>query len=206
LYANCFLSSGALQFLNWHESQCIWGGWLNPQWFGDSFDIVKRYFVENLKQIGYHVIVDPMFTGKWNGDKNRFYHFLGASALGQMYDGKTALLLDPDTGIGKKETKRHVTINTIASHLKTHEIVFSFDQSFSRVGSAADKMKEKLSELEATGNVGFYYDSHARFLFAANTVTNLNAVEQQLILSGLPENRLLDCGTQNKTDLNCLNN
>jgi len=163
---------------------------MNPQWFGDSFDIVKRYFVENLKTVGYHVVVDPMLTGEWNGVEDRFYHFLGVSPLGQLYDGRTALLLDPDTGIGKKETKRHVTITTIAAHLKNYEIVFSFDQSFSRGGNATDKMKEKLGKLEATGNVGFYYDSHARFLFAANTVESLNTVEQQLILSGLPENRL----------------
>ena len=51
-------------------------------------------------------------------------------------------------------------------------------------------MKEKLGWLEETGNVGFYYDSHARFLFAANSSENLNAVEQQLLSSGLPASRL----------------
>jgi len=79
----------------------------------------------------------------------------------------------------------------IASHLQNYEIVFSFDQSFSRGGNVSDKLRKKLHALEATGNVGFYYDSHARFLFAANVVTNLNAVEHQLISTGLPENRLL---------------
>jgi len=164
---------------------------MNPQWFGDSFDIVKRYFIESLKTIGYHVVVDPMLTAEWNGCEERFFHFLGASPLGQATNEKTALLLDPDTGIGNKETAKHVTIATIASHLKNYEIVFSFDQSFSRGGNASDKLTEKLRALEATGNVGFYYDSHARFLFAANEVAHLNAVEHQLISTGLPENRLL---------------
>jgi hypothetical protein len=75
---------------------------MNPQWFGDSFDIVKKYFVENLKEIGYHVVVDPLLTGEWNGFEQKFYHFLGASLLREPYSEKSALLLDPDTGIGKK--------------------------------------------------------------------------------------------------------
>ena len=104
---------------------------------------------------------------------------------------KLALLIDPDTGIGKKRTKQHVTIAIIATHLQNHEIVFSFDHSFSRAGSTTEKMKEKLGWLEETGNVGFYYDSHARFLFAANSSENLKAVEQQLLSSGLPASRLL---------------
>ena len=61
---------------------------MNPQWFGDSYDIVKRYFIENLKAIGYHVVVDPMLTGGWNGLEENFYHFLGASPLGQASSKK----------------------------------------------------------------------------------------------------------------------
>jgi hypothetical protein len=79
----------------------------------------------------------------------------------------------------------------IASHLQNHEIVFTFDQSFSRVGSATVKIKEKLGWLKKTGNFGFYYDSHARFLFAAIFLEHLNTEEQKLLSSGLPANRLL---------------
>jgi hypothetical protein len=164
---------------------------MNPQWFGDSFDIVKRYFVENLRAIGYHVVVDPMFMGEWNRLEQKFYHLLGASPLGESSSNKSALLLDPDIGIGKKKTKQHVTIEVIASHLRNYEVVFSFDQSFSRAGSATEKIREKLGRLKETGNFGFYYDSHARFLFAANALENLNEVEQQLLSSGLPASRLL---------------
>jgi len=38
---------------------------MNRKWLGDSFDIVKRFFLENLRTLGYHVVVDPMFTGEW---------------------------------------------------------------------------------------------------------------------------------------------
>ena len=34
-------------------------------WFGDSYDIVKRFFVEVLSGLGYAVYVDPMPTGDW---------------------------------------------------------------------------------------------------------------------------------------------
>lgn len=164
---------------------------MNPQWFGDSFDIVKRFFVENLKEIGYRVVVDPMLTGEWNGLEHGFYRFLKAYPLTEKSSSKSALLLDPDTGIGKKKSKQHATIKCIADHLLHHDIVFSFDQSFSRGGSASGKIREKLVLLQKTGNYGFYYDSHARFLFAAKSIRALSEVEQRLLASGLPANRLV---------------
>jgi len=166
---------------------------MNPEWFGDSYDIVKRFFVENLQSIEYSVVVDPMLTGKWDSleDEKKFYRFLRALPLGAAGGGKTALLLDPDTGIGQRRTKRHVTIAIIASHLRDHEIVFAYDQSFSRARDATVEMKEKMAKLEEEGYTGFYYDSHAKFLFAARSDESLNAVEQQLLSTGLPESRLV---------------
>ncbi len=163
---------------------------MNPQWFGDSFDIVKRFFVENLNEIGYHVVVDPMLTGEWDGLEHKFYEFLKAHPLNVKSNKKTALLLDPDTGVGIKKTKQHVTIKCIAEQLSKHDVVFSFDQSFSRGGNATEKITEKLMLLKETGNYGFYYDSHARFLFAAKSIEILKEVEQQLLSSGLPASRL----------------
>ena len=68
---------------------------MNPQWFGDSFDIVKRFFIANIREMGYQVFVDPMFTGEWNGLENKFYDFLGAVPLESLAtsSGKTALFL-----------------------------------------------------------------------------------------------------------------
>lgn len=164
---------------------------MNPQWFGDSFDIVKRFFVENLNAIGYHVVVDPMLTGEWNGLEHEFYQFLKAYPLTEKSSSKSALLLDPDTGVGRKKSKQHVTIKCIADQLLHYDVVFSFDQSFPRGGKATDKIIEKLKLLQETGNHGFYYDSHARFLFAAKSIEILREVEQQLLASGLPSSRLL---------------
>ena len=120
---------------------------MNSKWFGDSFDIVKRFFIGNIREMGYQVFVAPMFTGEWNGLENKFYDFLGASPLESLAtpNGKTALLLDPDTGIGLNPTKQHVTVRMIVNYLQEHEIVFSFDQSFSRGGDALEQMDKKLS-------------------------------------------------------------
>ncbi|NOX33419.1 MAG: hypothetical protein GXP56_06725 [Deltaproteobacteria bacterium] len=164
---------------------------MNPQWFGDSYDIVKRFFIEQLNAAGYQVLVDPMLTGEWNELKTDFYRFLKASPLTEKSTRKSALLLDPDIGIGKKKTKQHITIGDIADHLLRHEVVFSFDQSFSRVGNATEKIQEKLMLLKKTGNYGFYYDSHARFLFAAKSSEILYEVEQQILSSGLPSKRIV---------------
>jgi hypothetical protein len=167
---------------------------MNSQWFGDSFDIVKRFFIGNIREMGYQVFVDPMFTGEWNGLENKFYDFLGAAPLESLATsrGKTALLLDPDTGIGLNPTKQHVTVRMIVNYLQEHEIVFSFDQSFSRGGDALKKMREKLSLLKKEGAAGFYYDSHARFLFSAKSPEVLANLKRHLVTAGLPEKRLIN--------------
>ena len=167
---------------------------MNSKYFGDSFDIVKRFFVGNIREMGYQVFVDPMFTDEWNGLENKFYDFVGAAPLKSLAtsSGRTALLLDPDTGIAPKPTKQHVTVGMIVNYLQEHEIVFSFDQSFSRGGKALEQMGKKLSLLKKEGAAGFYYDSHARFLFSAKSPEVLANLEHHLVATGLPEKRFIN--------------
>jgi hypothetical protein len=82
---------------------------LNPRWFGDSFDIVKRFFIKILKDAGYEVYVEPMFTGDWEDNEHRFISFIGVNE-GTPTSHKSALFIDPDTGIGNRTTSRHITI------------------------------------------------------------------------------------------------
>ena len=171
---------------------------MNYQWFGDSFDIVKRFFIGNIREMGYQVFVDPMFTDEWNGLENKFYDFLGAAPLPleslATSSGKTALLLDPDTGIGLNPTKQHVTVRMIVKYLQEHEIVFSFDKSFSHSSDALklEKIREKLSLLKKEGAAGFYYNSHACFLFSAKLPEVLANLKRHLVTAGLPEKRLIN--------------
>lgn len=166
---------------------------MNPQWFGDSYDIVKKFFVDALKEIGYEVYVEPMFTGDWKGAEQQFFEFLGAKRNDEYAEPhpKSALFVDPDTGIGKKASSKHVTISSIIKELRKYEIVFSFDQSFSRGISREAQMQEKLAALNELGGIGFYYRSHARFLFAAKNFKALNTLRDKLIEIGLPAARLV---------------
>lgn len=164
---------------------------MNPQWFGDSYDIVKRFFCEQLASLGYAMYVDPMLTGDWNGVEADFYRFLGVRHEQERQQPleRSALLIDPDTGISKP-SRRHVTLARILQLLETYEVVFVFDQSFSRNGKAEEQIQTKLSELQSLGAYGFYYDSHAKFLFASRDEEQIQAIQEHLLACGIPRTRL----------------
>ncbi|MDX1439105.1 MAG: hypothetical protein R3284_04300 [Rubricoccaceae bacterium] len=165
---------------------------MNPQWFGDSFDIVKRFFAEVLRELDYEIFVDPMSTGDWSELETRFLTFLGVQHIRDVKDTqRSALLLDPDTGIGKRETKKHTSIQRIITELGNHNIVFAFDQSFSRGRPSLPQMREKLEHVQSLGAFAFFYDSHARFLFASRSRQDLDSVVGQLIAVGLPSTRIV---------------
>lgn len=165
---------------------------MNEKWFGDSYDIVKRFFVEALRELGYVVLVDPMLTGNWSSINSSFLRFLKAEHIEDAaISGRTALLLDPDTGIGKKPSKRHTTLAAIAAKLYQHSVVFVFDQSFSRERDAVKQIQEKLEALRDLGAYGFYYDSHARFLFSSRSSGELKSIQDAFLELGLPRRRLV---------------
>lgn len=164
---------------------------MNPKWFGDSYDIVKRFFAQVIRHHGYEVYIDPMLTGAWNGSEDNLYNFFKMLPLDEYHGGESALFLDPDTGVGKNPSPQHTTIPAIAALLPEHELVFAFDQSFSRTGRASDKMREKLALLAEHGGTGFYFDSHARFLFASQNSERINKLRQAFLDTGLPETRFV---------------
>lgn len=166
---------------------------MNPDWFGDSYDIVKRFFINLLKENGYKVFVNPMFTGNYQGIEDSFYYLIGASKFDRnnISSKKIALFLDPDTGIGKRKTSKHVIMVDIIEELKQYDLVFSFDQSFSRNKIANVQMNEKLKPLSDKGLFGFYYNSHARFLFAGKYRNDMEVVISAILNSGLPKKRLI---------------
>jgi len=42
---------------------------VNTKYLGDSYDLVKRFFCRELKNLGYQVVADPMFTGSWTDEE-----------------------------------------------------------------------------------------------------------------------------------------
>ncbi len=164
---------------------------MNLKWFGDSYDIIKRFFIENLQELGYQIIINPMFTHDLDTLESEFYRFLKVDNEKKQYKSKSALFIDPDTGIGRKKTQKHITIDCIVKKLESYDLIFSFDQSFARNKDSNQQMKEKLELLKRKDSTGFFYDSHARFLFATKSVKILQSVEEQFLSTGLPKSRFL---------------
>lgn len=169
---------------------------MNPAYFGDSYDLVKRFFCGELRRLGYSVVVNPMLTGSWSGSEQQFYRLIGAlpDMPPRERTSPCALFLDPDTGVHQKASKKHISLHQLVLATSSHALVFSFDQSFSRQAKPGVAMREKLAAIEAEGCHGMYYDSHARFLFAAAQEEPLHELRTHLVSLGLPTSRLLKSG------------
>lgn len=163
---------------------------MNPKYFGDSYDIVKRFFCSELAVLGYKVVIRPMLTGSWEGKEPDFYRFIGADP-GPIDGSRVAVFFDPDTGVGERASVKHISLHELKMAAQQNRLAFSFDQSFSRQHVPFDVMKRKLSTLHASGSFGMYYDSHARFLFAASKPDPIEELKHHLHALGLPASRLI---------------
>ena len=164
---------------------------MNPAYLGDSYDVVKRFFCDMARSVGYVVYIDPMFTGAWTSRQRvTFLRFLGAREFdADPPKSPVDLLIDPDTGIRAKGGPSHTTFTTIANRCEQCALVFVFDQSFSRGQNAHEAMTSKLAALHSLGVRGVYYDSHARFLICSKSSTRTKRFQKVLIQAGPPPDR-----------------
>ncbi len=160
---------------------------------GDSYDLVKRFFILELQALGYAVAIDPMFTGDWMGREQDFHRLLGLLSNRPPKDKtlKHCLFLDPDTGLNERGGRQHASLARIAGEAQVNELVFAFDQSFSRQASPLEVMKQKINFLAQQGVHSVYYDSHARFLFAAQRATTLRRLIEHWVRVGMPRSRFI---------------
>ena len=95
---------------------------MNPMFLGDSYDLVKRFWCRELANLGYSVVVDPMFTGKWNGHEQEFLDLIGTNLAksSRVHVGKSALFLDPDTGVNSKGGPKHVSFERTSAVTSPH--------------------------------------------------------------------------------------
>ncbi|HEY2253788.1 MAG TPA: hypothetical protein VGH74_22090 [Planctomycetaceae bacterium] len=168
---------------------------MNPAFFGDSYDLVKRFFCGELSALGYSVVVDPMLTGVWGGAEREFYRLIGVApdASPGRSSNRTALFLDPDTGVRENAGSKHASFQRLADEASNHALVFAFDQSFSHHLDSMVVMKDKLAQIRALGCHAMYYNSHARFLFRGQQKDSLNELRDHLVSLGMPTTRLLEC-------------
>ncbi len=149
---------------------------MNPAYFGDCYDMAKRFFCDALRKLEYTVYIEPMLTGEWSGNEVTFYAFLGVKPVENH----------------KPQDSRTATLACVKQALWRHAIVFVYDQSFLRANARGreEQMASKLSDLELGGYSGFYYNSHACFLFASRCKCHLRLLQDHLRSLGLPDSRI----------------
>ena len=169
---------------------------MHEQYLGDSFDILKRFWVDLLSPIA-PMLAHSRFVP--NDLRPRFTHLTGA----EIYDGSNAmtsaysLLLDPHTGIplpdavNQKLRVSHAPIDFIGSLFGDPNLSFisCYDQARKRQAglSLLDQLNAKRTQLLTHDIHSFYYVSHAPFLFASPCSVTLNRVRHRLMDAGIPE-------------------
>lgn len=167
---------------------------MHADYFGDSYDVVKRFFCQELRALGYDIVADPMFTSGADATIEDYCHFLGVGLkeLKTTSDARRALFLDPDTGVRERRGPRHVTLSELAEHACRYDLVFVFDQAFSRSQERDETMARKIAGLAGLGCHSMYYSSHAHFLFLSRMPDQIRDLRAHLLLAGLPSRRLVN--------------
>lgn len=190
------------------------------QYFGDSYDIVKKSMIAWLSEFEPWV-THPMFTEDFKPEvAAAFSRLLGTPLLsetvltpqtdraGYFSSCRTAgnLFLDPDTGVcleplrGSKSVRYVFGAELVEwSGLRPSALTLIFDQSYSR-GSQNEGIQKKLAYFAAANVYGFAYSSHATFLLlGADSELIKRARERLLEVSGLPESRLVSLDWKGKS-------
>lgn len=167
-------------------------------YLGDTYDIVKRFWAESLRQLG-PLYSHPRFVP--TGIRARYTAVTSIPVLDteNLPEGPFGLLLDPHTGIPllaesqAEATASHAPLPFI---LQVNErlrpaYMICFDQSYHRHHelSRTEQLEEKREFLRGHGMSSFYYDSHAPYLFMAGKAETLSAVRSRLVSLGVPEER-----------------
>jgi hypothetical protein len=163
---------------------------MHPDHFGDSYDIVKRFFCQELRAAGYEVFADPMFADGAEIPATAYHRLLGAAPVRRRVSRGSALFLDPGTGVRQRGGRRHISFDRLAEEAKRYALVFAFDQSFSR-GESDSTVMRKLRPIAELGCCAMYYSSHAHFVFVARRAATIRRLRLRLMQSGLPESRLV---------------
>ncbi len=164
---------------------------MNPASLGDSHDVVKRFFCDVARTLGYTLYVDATYTRSLTRSQcNDFLRFVGAQPLGAETPTPPAvLLIDPDTGISGKAGPPHVSFEEIAARCDQFRLVFVLDQGFSRGSGVRREMARKLSALRDVRVRGVYFDSHTRVLICGRKPAPVMRFQKALTEAGLPPSR-----------------
>jgi len=168
---------------------------MQEQYLGDSFDILKRFWVDLLSPAAT-MLAHARFIPE---DLRPRFTQLTGSPIYDPSDTMTSaysLLLDPHTGIPLPDAVNqdlrvsHAPIDFIASLFDDPHLSFvvCYDQTALRKAdlSLADQLDAKRTQLLTHGILSFYYMSHAPFLFASRSRETLNSIRECMIDAGIP--------------------
>lgn len=187
---------------------------MRASFFGDSYDLAKRFFLATLKPMGPWA-VHPMFTSENGplaaGFPSDFERLLGARLIDREVLGDVAarraslakcdeagnLLLDPDTGLRLPKAKRlpslhHVECDELVRMVRARpgRLTLVFDQAFSR-GQLDKQLKKKLEWFEGQRLHGCAFRSHACFVFVACEPETIQRAVSLLAEAGVPAERFV---------------
>jgi hypothetical protein len=186
---------------------------MNPQFLGDSYDIVKQSFLRWLDATGRWA-THPMLTAPLSSEQAHHYGRLVGTPilscevlnigvdrdayLAPARDWPDHVFLDPDTGIrlqpvGGKRAPKYLFGPELVAIAKERpgRLTLVFDQSVAR-GAERQQLQDKLSNLAACGVHGVAYVSHACFVLVGMDHSAVAAALESLKReSGLPGCRFL---------------
>jgi hypothetical protein len=183
------------------------------QYFGDSYDIVKKSLIAWLLEFGSWV-THPMFTEPFEREKaEAFSRLLGTPLLSidvliprtnrEEYFSACGtagnLFLDPDTGVRLEPYRGKKAENFVFGpelvewcRQRSGALTLVFDQSYSRSIKKNGLLQGKLHYFAREGISGFAYDSHATFLLLGADGELVQRARNHLLkISGLPESRFV---------------
>ncbi len=172
---------------------------MDQKFFGDSYDIVKRFWADLLRPDA-PLYAWPEFIPE--DLRVEYSRFTGIAMYSPSLNSGSnfSILNDPDTGIrlpgAKKQarTRGHATIEQVVNQLDSIGAKWSltYDQGYhrSRLFSPDQQRALKLDALSSRGCFGFYYRSHACFLFSSRSKKDLDNLRKLLEDAGMPPRKI----------------
>lgn len=168
---------------------------MHQDFLGDSYDLVKRFWAENLSSIAPIYTHDRFVPEEIRRD---YAQITRLPIFNSSVVHPFAIFLDPCTGIpaptrgARNPTMKRAPIPFIVDVFeKLHpRFLICFDQAFGFNEDKESCMKEKMNMLTTNGLCAFYYTSHANFLFVAESAAVTNSLRKLLLNLGIPEWRL----------------
>ena len=197
---------------------------MHPNFFGDSYDLVKREIIHGLaptNEWATHPMYFDFDQAPEQGFVDRYAQFLGialaerGTSRDDLVDVATAcpqhLFLDPDTGLWDRpglpnsgNWDKHVRVGELVAIANAHEhrLMLIFDQGYSRIITnemRGQRVQQKLQTLRHAHEEhevhGVAYVSHAVFIWVSTDADLLARATQRLLnRSGLPLDRFVDDG------------